>query len=364
MSPERFQHLLSLVGPRIRKQDTMMREAISPEERLTLTLRFLASGDCQQSLSFSYRIGKTTVTFIIRETLMAIWTVLSGKYLRPPKNQQEWLVISKEFEEKWNFPHCIGAIDGKHIAMQCPKHTGSLYHNYKGWFSIVLMAVCDASYNFLLVDIGQYGSSNDSGVLAVSEMGKAFEDGSLNFPKSANLPGCPIPLLPHFLVGDEIFALKPYLLRPYPGKNIVEENAIFNYRLSRARRVIENAFGIMVARWRIFRSPIHAKVETVEKITKAAVCLHNYLRQTESALYCPTGFVDSYDSSGKILPGHWRSMVKDDDRSAFRDLSLPRGSRYLSSAMQVREAMKSYVNSEEGAVSWQLDYVRSRGPVH
>ena len=93
---------------------------------------------------------------------MAIWEGVCGEYLRPPKNQQEWILISKEFEERWNFPHCIGAIDGKHIAMQCPKNTGSLYHNYKGWFSIVLMAVCDASYNFLLVDIGQYGSSNDS----------------------------------------------------------------------------------------------------------------------------------------------------------------------------------------------------------
>ena len=185
-------------------------------------------------------------------------------------------------------------------------------------------------------------------------MGKAFEDGSLNFPKSANLPGCPIQLLHYFLVGDEIFALKPYLLRPYPGKNIVEENSTFNYRLSGARRVIENAFGIMAARWRIFRSPIQAKVETVEKITKAAVCLHNYLRQTEGAVYCPTGFVDSFDSSGKILPGYWRSVVKDDNRGAFSDLSLPRGSRYSSTAMQVREAKKSYVNSEEGAVSWQL----------
>ena len=116
----------------------------------------------------------------------------------------------------------------------------------------------------------------------------------------------------------------------------VEENAIFNYRLSRARRVIENAFGIMASRWRIFRSPILAKVETVEKIIKAAVCLHNYLRQTEGVLYCPTGFVDSYDSSGKILPGHWRSVVKDDNRSAHCDLSLPRGSRSSSSAMQVR----------------------------
>ena len=164
--------------------------------------------------------------------------------------------------------------------MQCPKNSGSLYFNYKGWFSIVLMAVCDASYNFTLVDIGQYGSTNDSSVLNNSEMGKAFEDGSMSLPQPEHLPGCGLPQLPFYLVGDEIFALKPWLLQPYPGKNIKEEESIFNYRLSRARRVIENCFGILVARWRIFCRAIQAKVETVQAIVQAAICLHNYLRQT------------------------------------------------------------------------------------
>ena len=89
MTPERFQHLLSLVGPLIKKKDTRMRNAISPAERLTLTLRYLASGDDQQSLSFSYRIGKATVSKIIRETLSAIWIALKDLYLRPPEKQAD-----------------------------------------------------------------------------------------------------------------------------------------------------------------------------------------------------------------------------------------------------------------------------------
>ena len=133
--------------------------------------------------------------------------------------------------------------------MQCPRKSDSLYYNYKGFLSIVLMAACDGNYNyFTLVDIGQYGSNNDSGVLSNSEMGKAFEDGTINFPAAIHLPGCDqLPSLPYFLVGDEIFALKPWLMHPYPGRNIPEEKSIFNYRLSRARRVIENRFGILVA---------------------------------------------------------------------------------------------------------------------
>lgn len=155
-------------------------------------------------------------------------------------------------------------------------------------------------------------------------------------------------------------------MRPYPGKNITEEKSIFNYRLSRARRVIENCFGILVARWRIFRTPIIANVETVEMITQAACCLHNYLRQTDCATYCPAGFIDSFNSSGDILPGQWRCSVSGDGNngSAIQTLTPPRGSRYSNSAVEVREALKEYVNSDAGAVSWQWDYVRSRGPIN
>ena len=130
-----------------------MREAISAHERLTLTLGYLASGDDQQSLSFSCRIGRTTVSHIIKETLHVIWLALKDKYVGPPKSANNWKNISKVFESTWHLPHCIGAIDGKHIAIQCPQNSGSLYYNYKEWFSIVLLALCDACYNFTLADI-------------------------------------------------------------------------------------------------------------------------------------------------------------------------------------------------------------------
>ena len=363
MSPDRFEHLLSLVGPLISKKSTRMREPISEAERLTLTLRFLASGDDQQSLAFSFRLGRTTVSHILRETCSAIWKALGEIYLKPPSSPDDWQAISKDFEELWNLPHCVGAIDGKHINMQCPNNSGSLFYNYKGFFSLVLMAVCDAHYNFTLVDIGDYGSNNDSGVLSHSEMGKAIDDGSINFPKPEHLEGCDLPLLPYFLVGDEAFGLKPWLQRPYPGKSLTEPMQIFNYRLSRARRVIENVFGILRARWRVFKGPISASPKTVQLIIEAAVCLHNYLRQTETALYCPSGFVDSMDRSGNIKPGEWRSMVSTTERGALDGLSRVRGSRYTLNAIQIRKALTDFLNSEQGAVSWQWAHVRSTGPL-
>ena len=85
-------------------------------------------------------------------------------------------------------------------------------------------------------------------------MGKCFEDNSLNVPEGSKIPGMDVEL-PYFLVGDEIFPLKTWLMRPYPG-TLDETQRIYNYRVSRARRTIENVFGILAARWRIFRKAI------------------------------------------------------------------------------------------------------------
>ena len=129
MSPNRFQHLLGLVSPLISKKDTNMQKVITTEERLALTLRFLATGDSQQSLSFSFRIGKATVSRIMAETCDTIYEVLKDAYLSVPKTKDDWLKISQDFEEKWNMPHTVGCIDGKHIRIECPKLTGTQYHN-------------------------------------------------------------------------------------------------------------------------------------------------------------------------------------------------------------------------------------------
>ena len=212
MSPNRFQHLLELVRPLITKRDTKMRKAIIAEERLAVTLHFLATGDSQQSLSFSFRMGETTVNTIVTETSNAIYQVLKEKYLSAPHTKEEWLKISQEFEENWNMPHTIGCIDGKHIRIVCPKLTGTQYYNYKGFFSIVLMAVCDANYCFTMIDLGQYGSNNDSGVLASSVTGEMFDNGEINLPAPSKIYQSSDQDLPYFLLSEEVFPLKDWLM--------------------------------------------------------------------------------------------------------------------------------------------------------
>jgi hypothetical protein len=170
----------------------------------------------------------------------------------------------------------IGAIDGKHINIQCPINAGSTFFNYKGSHSVVLLALVDADYKFTAIDIGSYGRNSDDGVFSASEMGERFHNTTFNVPESAPLVENGEPQ-PYVVVGDEAFPLKTYMLRPYSRKTLGdnEPKKIFNYRLSRARRVVENAFGILAAHWRCFRRYLEVQPEFVDKIVLASCCLHN-----------------------------------------------------------------------------------------
>ena len=172
------------------------------------------------------------------------------------------------------------------------------------------MAVGDVNYCFTVIDLGQYGSNNDSGVLASSVMGEMFDNGEMNLPAPSKIYQSSEQDLPYFLLGDEIFPLKDWLMRSFPGTGAIEEEKIYNYRHSRARRCIENAFGILSQLRRIFLKPIKASVKNVENYTLACLALQNYLRLIENAKCTPAGFADSEDSDGNIVPGDWRKDVR------------------------------------------------------
>ena len=246
-------------------------------------------------------------------------------YVKAPSTEREWKGVSDQFERMWDFPHCVGAINGKHIVVQAPPNSGSTFFNYNGTHSVVLMAVCDAHYRLILVDVGDTGRHSDGGVLSNSSFGQALVNGTLPLPKECPLPRTSSPNLPYVFVGDEAFSLKKNLLRRFPGKKLDVSHSIFNYRLV-ARRVIENSFRIYVARW-IFHCPIIANPDNVVVFTKATIALHNYLHSTESTVYCPAGFTDAKDGAGNVLPGSWRS--EESDRSGLEPLGQAGGNRYV-----------------------------------
>ena len=199
-----------------------------------------------------------------------------------PPTTNDWIRIENEFGELWNFPNCIGVLDGKHVVITSPAKSGSLFFNYKSTFSINLMALVDANYRFIFVDIGQYGSNADGPVFQKSEFGKLYLKNELNVPGPKHLPRARyLGAMPHVIVADKAFPLCPTIMRPFPkGRNqnrMPRPCQVFNYRLSRAHRIVENAFGILAQRFRIYNRRMQYSVNTVVKIVKATCVLHNFL---------------------------------------------------------------------------------------
>lgn len=345
MQEDIWNELLVLLTPHIQKQDTVMREAISPRDRLSVTLRYLATGNTFQDLSYSTRIAANTISKIVQTTLEAIIKVLEPRVMTFPSTQEEWELVAHKFETLWNFPHCMGTLDGKHINFRPPRKDGSMYRNYKGKDSIVLLALVDAEYRFLFVDIGRNGRMHDSAVFRESPLGIKMNDGTLNFPVPCEVPGFNHKL-PYVIVADDAFALKPNLLKPYPDRGLTVEKTVFNYRLSRARRTVENAFGILANRWRVLLSTITLSVEKVETITYACVLLHNYLiaKNNSYQWYVPHKYRISNDSYANC-----EEVQLSDPQSTFDQRSVNRSS---DEALEIRNKYCEYFNTA-GAVPFQ-----------
>ena len=115
---------------------------------------------------------------------------------------------------RWNYPNCVGAMDGKHILLRSPINSGSYYYNYKHTKSIVLLALCDFDYKFIYIDVGTNGRVADGGVFRKSSLGRAHTDNVMNLPESEPLePGGPDIQL-NIVAGDAAFD------RDRAGKNI------------------------------------------------------------------------------------------------------------------------------------------------
>ncbi|KAI2660985.1 hypothetical protein H4Q32_027579 [Labeo rohita] len=250
--------------------------------------------DSYHTISFSYHVGHSTVAGIVADVAKAIWDSLVEDYM-PVPTTEDWRDIASELHHRWNFPNCFGSIDGKHVVIQAPNNSGSLFYNYKGTFSIVLLAVVDAKYSFRIIDVGSYGKTSDGGTLANSPFGN-----------------------------DEAFPLRRDLMRPFPGTTVPSRHRVFNDRLSRPRLTVENAFGILTA-----QCPANA-----EACVKATCVLHNFLRRTTGTVQYP------------LTP------AADGEASALQNVSRVGSNNAAQEAMHVRETLADYFCAEV-AVPWQ-----------
>ena len=181
-------------------------------EKLAITLRFLATGESHTSLRYQFRISDSAISLFIKPVCDVIYDELKEEYLKMPSTEAEWTDIANKTFQRWHFPNCFAATDGKHIELMHLHNSGSLYINYKKLFSIVLMALADYDYNFLFVDIGFQGCISDGGVFRNYDFYGAPVCNEINLPLPTEVP----PLnpgwnsaepLPFVFVGDDAFPL-------------------------------------------------------------------------------------------------------------------------------------------------------------
>jgi len=273
-----------------------------------------------------------------------------------PSSEEQWKAIADEFDRRWNFPQCIGALDRKQVVIQRPENTVGEFYNYKGTKSIILMANVDVNYCFIYVNIGCQGHISDSGVFRNTEFYRKLKN-NLYLPQDEALPGRTIPV-PYTIVDDDAFPLPRYMMKPYTTDlNKGSPKRVFNYGLSKARRIVENVFELLMSVFRIFRKPTEIKVESTVVDIVLTLYLHNFLRsQPDSARhYSPQGCFDNEDeSTGKIIRGSWREVTL--SASGIRPLCLLpwNASRMV---IQIRDEFMNYFLTAEGSIPYQNKYL-------
>jgi hypothetical protein len=257
----------------------------------------------------------------------------------PQLSLNEWENIAKTFQDRSQFPHCLGAVDGKHVRLTTP--IGSMFYNYKGYSSIVLMAVADANYRFIYVDIGGYGKDNDSAIWQRTDLWKAVINGEAGLPQNTSIPESDLPAIPYFFVGDEAFGLHKNLLVPYGGRQLPIEKRIFNYRLIRARRFVECTFEILSNKWRILHRAINVAPDFATDIVKACVILHNFVWDRDGFKFNDTttivGLVDHNET----------------DETGLNEEAVG----VSRTAIETRNLLTDYFITRQGEISWQYSKV-------
>ncbi|XP_069766984.1 uncharacterized protein [Narcine bancroftii] len=339
VDPEMFMKLVAHLTPRIQKQDTNFRKALPPGLKVAITLRFLATGNSYKSLPYGFCVAPNTIVSIVPEVCRAIYDEYHEEAIKCPSTPEEWKEVAKGFSEKRNFHYVCGALGGKHVRIFEPPGSCSVYHNYKGYFSIIMLALVDADYKFMYFNVGTPGADSDAGIFRDCSLFKALDEGQANLP-----PPEPFPAgdqdVPYFLVGDDASTLRTWMLKPYSECQMTHAERIFNYRLSRSRLIVENIFGILANRFRYFHTMMMMGPQTVEKVVLAACSLHNMMTDIRLS------GVREDPHTQEVAPGEWRQ------RTNQLEGMQRRGSNMLSVAKNQREDLTQHY-SGVGAVPWQ-----------
>jgi hypothetical protein len=166
----------------------------------------------------------------------------------------------------------------------------------------------------------------------------------LKIPKPSNVKGR---RLSYIFVGDVSFSLRKDFLKPYNVKQLTRERTIFSCLLSRARRIIENVFGILVARFCIFKTHINIQLDTIKDIVIPSSALHNFIRRIARDTYTPSEYFDIEDLENGTVTAGLRSHP-----SSMATLKSGNNRNHQLTGKKVRSPYVEYFNIE-WKVSWE-----------
>ena len=275
VSRNTFNYILSRIRHKLERK-TVCEDPISPECRLGLCLYRLGRGDYFYTFAEMIGLGRSTVSTVVGEVTEAIVTCMWKECITThmPVTEEDFKNKILDMEELWQFPFSWGAVDGCHIPIKCPPggaESMKEYHNFKNVYSVVLMAIVDAKYRFVWGSCGFPGNSHDSVILQSTSLWADIKGGRLpNFSQFEQ--GIYVPPL---LLTDSAFPMEAWLMKPYSNAILTKEQRYFNYRLSRARMVVEGAYGQLKGRWRFLLRKSESNHFEVKMATLACMVLHN-----------------------------------------------------------------------------------------
>ncbi|XP_064088597.1 uncharacterized protein LOC135202984 [Macrobrachium nipponense] len=163
------------------------------------------------------------------------------------------------------------------------------------------MSLSDAKNRFLFIDVGA-GGAGDGGTWQKCNLARAITNNRAGLPQDRNLPNDDEPI-PFHIVADDAFSLNPWLMKPYSCESQDPTKRLYSFRLSCARCVVENAFGLLQMGWRVFGTTMQQDVEVCNKITLCTCVMHNLALQRYS---CAGTNIDHEDQHHNVIPGTWR----------------------------------------------------------
>ena len=266
-----------LQRPRFPDQARSVQEPLQLDHRVAIAVYWMSSSAEYRIIANLFGVGKSTLHKCIHDVCTAMAENILDKYVKFPADG-DLQHVTDGFDNTWGFPNCAGAVNGTHIRIIAPESAHGDYVNRKGWYSIILQAVCDHNYIITDMNFGWPGRVHDARVFENSELYYKGETNDL-FPQNAKklMCLCKEIAMPIVLLGDAAYPIKTWLLKPYANDraNLTAAQRVFNYRLSRARMTIESTFGRLKGRWRCLQKRLDVYVDFASTVVTACAIMHN-----------------------------------------------------------------------------------------